>query len=169
MSTWRPHLLKVFLSNKYVYASILHQAHPSAKGHFVATASTLQREVREKLRSTNHSTRDIAAAQLVGQLLAAKAKELQLQEVAFDRGDSRWVRVVCAAAGAGAGRQARAGAIAAVYPLHHQQHGSCVDITAMTVQRFITFCCASQLIYWQHAAGLSVCKKQCNRCVTQWP
>jgi ribosomal protein L18 len=93
MSTWRPHLLKVFLSNKYVYASILHQAHPSAKGHFVATASTLQREVRDRLRSTSQSTRDIAAAQLVGELLAAKAKELQLQEVAFDRGDSRWACV----------------------------------------------------------------------------
>jgi ribosomal protein L18 len=36
----------VFFSNRYAYASILHKATPSDGGHYVASASTLQGEVR---------------------------------------------------------------------------------------------------------------------------
>jgi hypothetical protein len=47
MAVWRPYHLKVFLSNSYTYASILHKKNPSDGGHYVAAASTLQRDIRQ--------------------------------------------------------------------------------------------------------------------------
>ncbi len=49
MSLWKPYQLKVFFSNKYVYASILHKAHPKDEGRFVAAANTLQKGVQAAL------------------------------------------------------------------------------------------------------------------------
>jgi hypothetical protein len=47
MAVWRPYHLKVFLSNRYTYASILHKVNPTDGGHYVAAASTLQRNIRQ--------------------------------------------------------------------------------------------------------------------------
>lgn len=84
MATWRPHLLKVFVSKRYTYASILHKVSPSDGGHYVASASTLQKDVRELLRENGAAHNDVKASVLVGKLLADKAKEAKVQEIHFD-------------------------------------------------------------------------------------
>lgn len=83
MAVWRPYLLKVFLSNRYTYASILHKANPSDGGHYVAAASTLQRDVRQALEAQCKSHCDRQASVLVGRLLAQKAKAANVTEVHF--------------------------------------------------------------------------------------
>jgi large subunit ribosomal protein L18 len=84
MRIWRPYFLKVFFSNKYTYASILHKTKPSDGGHYVAAASTLQRSVRQALQEADQSLCDRQASVLVGRLLADKAKVAGVQEVHFD-------------------------------------------------------------------------------------
>lgn len=83
-TVWRPHLLKVFFSKRYTYAAILHKASPSDGGHYVASASTLQRDVRDMIRQQNASHCDVRASVLVGRLLAQKAKDAKVDEVHFD-------------------------------------------------------------------------------------
>ncbi len=83
-TTWRPYLLKVFFSNRYTYASILHKASPSDSGHYVAAASTAERGVRQSLAAARQSACDTNASRLVGKLLAQKAAAKNLQEVHFD-------------------------------------------------------------------------------------
>jgi ribosomal protein L18 len=82
---FKPFQLKVFFSNRYSYASILHKRAPSDPGHFVASASTLERPVREALRVAGQPLADRDAARLVGTRLAARAQELQLPSVHFAR------------------------------------------------------------------------------------
>lgn len=84
MSLWRPNVLKVFLSNRYTYASILQKANPSDGGHYVAAASTLQKDLKQALEEANHSRCDVRASVLVGKVLAEKAKAANVQEVHFD-------------------------------------------------------------------------------------
>ncbi|WIA15442.1 hypothetical protein OEZ85_002089 [Tetradesmus obliquus] len=83
MAAWRPYHLKVFLSNRYTYASILHKANPSDGGHYVAAASTLQRDIRQALEQQQQSACDMKASVLVGKLLAEKAKAANVEEVHF--------------------------------------------------------------------------------------
>jgi ribosomal protein L18 len=77
-------LLQVFFSKRYTYAAILHKTSPSDGGHYVASASTQQRDVRDMLREKGASHCDVRASVLVGKLLAEKAKEAQVEEVHFD-------------------------------------------------------------------------------------
>lgn len=86
MSVWRPYLLKVFLSNQYTYAAVLHKATPKDGGQFVASASTIQKDVRTALQQSQQSTSDVPASRLVGKLLAEQAKSLNLESVKFERG-----------------------------------------------------------------------------------
>ena len=90
MSVWKPHILKVFFSGRYCYAQILHKAHPKDGGHYVASASTIQKDVRESLRERGLSTSDTAASSLVGKLLAQKAKQINLSEVHIDMKQLRY-------------------------------------------------------------------------------
>lgn len=84
MSVWRPNILKVFLSNRYTYASILQKANPSDGGHYVASASTLHKDIKKALEDANQSRCDIQASKLIGRVLAEKAKAVNVQEVHFD-------------------------------------------------------------------------------------
>lgn len=78
------HNKQVFFSKRYTYASILHKASPADGGHYIASASTLQRDVRDLLRDSNASHCDVRASVLVGRLLAEKAKEARVDEIHFD-------------------------------------------------------------------------------------
>ena len=68
--------LNVFRSQKHIYAQIV----DDLKGHTVAAASSREKDFAEKKGGT------VAAAKLVGKLVAQRAKEKGLQQVAFDRG-----------------------------------------------------------------------------------
>jgi ribosomal protein L18 len=74
----------VFFSKRYTYASILHKASPSDGGHYVASASTLQKDIRDMLKGTGASHCDVKASVLVGRLLAEQAKQQQVNEIHFD-------------------------------------------------------------------------------------
>jgi len=70
--------LSVFRSNKHIYAQII----DDGRGVTVAAASTLDKGLREKLRTGA----DVAAAQEVGKLIAERAVAAGIKEVVFDRG-----------------------------------------------------------------------------------
>lgn len=70
--------LSVFRSNKQVYAQII----DDAKGQTLVSASTLEKDVREKLAKS--STAEAAA--YIGQLVAERAVKSGISEVVFDRG-----------------------------------------------------------------------------------
>jgi large subunit ribosomal protein L18 len=74
--------LTVHRSNEHIYAQIT-----SASGDKVlASASTLEKELRGQLKSGGNRR----AAELVGQRIAAKAKEKGIEKVAFDRAGYRY-------------------------------------------------------------------------------
>lgn len=73
----RPHMA-VFRSNNHMYVQIIDDV---AKTTLVS-ASTLQKDVKEKLEKTN----DVAAAAYLGAVIAKKAQEAGIKSVVFDRG-----------------------------------------------------------------------------------
>ncbi len=70
--------LSVFRSSKQIYAQVI----DDAAGTTVAAASTLDKELRGKLKTGA----DSAAAGEVGKLLAARAAKAGVTDVVFDRG-----------------------------------------------------------------------------------
>lgn len=70
--------LAVFRSNNHMYAQII----DDVAGNTLVAASTLDKEVKSELEKTN----DVAAAALVGTVVAKKAVEKGITEVVFDRG-----------------------------------------------------------------------------------
>src|SRR5258705_8618817 len=94
-SNERPRL-SVFRSSKHIYAQVI----DDAKGHTVAAASSLEKE----LKSTLKTGADKAAATAVGKLLAERAKKAGVDKVVFDRGGYRYHgRIKALADGARAG------------------------------------------------------------------
>jgi len=77
VATGRPRL-SVFRSKKHTYAQIINDASRCT----VAAASTLDKELKTKLKATSNVT----AAEEVGQLLAKRALKAGVKEVVFDRG-----------------------------------------------------------------------------------
>ena len=74
--------LTVHRSNEHIYAQII-----SPGGEKVlATASSVEKEVRGQLKGGGNRK----AAELVGQRIAAKAKEKGIDKVAFDRAGYRY-------------------------------------------------------------------------------
>ena len=71
--------MAVFRSNNHMYVQIIDDV---AKTTLVS-ASTLQKDVKEKLEKTN----DVAAAAYLGTVIAKKAQEAGIKSVVFDRGD----------------------------------------------------------------------------------
>jgi len=71
--------LSVFRSDKQIYAQVI----DDLKGVTVASASTLEGELKEKLKKGGANT-DAAAE--VGKLVAARAKKAGVEKVVFDRG-----------------------------------------------------------------------------------
>lgn len=70
--------LSVFRSNKYIYAQVI----DDANGKTLASASTLEKSLRSKLKKTS----DVKAAEEVGKLVSERAQKAGVKDVAFDRG-----------------------------------------------------------------------------------
>jgi large subunit ribosomal protein L18 len=74
--------LAVFKSEKHIYAQII----DDTKGHTLVSASTLDKELRQKLSKTYN----IEAAKEVGRLIAQRALSLGIKTVVFDRGGFKY-------------------------------------------------------------------------------
>jgi large subunit ribosomal protein L18 len=74
--------LTVFRSGQNIYAQVI----DDAKGHTVAAASTVEKEIRGQLKTGA----DKAAAAAVGKLVAERASAKGVKEVVFDRGSYRF-------------------------------------------------------------------------------
>jgi large subunit ribosomal protein L18 len=88
--------LTVHRSNSHIYAQVI----DAAGGKVLATASTLEREVRESRPNGGN----VAAAAEVGKRIAEKAKQLGIDSIAFDRAGYRYhgrVKALADAARAG--------------------------------------------------------------------
>lgn len=70
--------LSIFRSGKQIYAQVI----DDIKGVTVAAASTLEPELKEKLKTGANA----AAATEVGKLVAERAKKAGVEKVVFDRG-----------------------------------------------------------------------------------
>ncbi len=70
--------LSVFRSDKHIYAQIIDDTTATT----LAAASTVEKEVKEKVEFTNN----IEAAKAVGELVAKRAAEKGITTVVFDRG-----------------------------------------------------------------------------------
>jgi large subunit ribosomal protein L18 len=68
--------LNVFRSNQHIYAQLI----DDVNGVTIASASTLDKDF------SLESTKDVAAAQKVGELVAKRAVEKGISSVVFDRG-----------------------------------------------------------------------------------
>lgn len=75
-TAFKPRLC-VFRSNKRIYAQII----DDYKGHTLASASSVQQDVRDQVTSLTKTE----AARVVGQKLAEKALEANINKVVFDR------------------------------------------------------------------------------------
>jgi large subunit ribosomal protein L18 len=70
--------LSVFRSSKHIYVQVI----DDAEGRTLAAASTIDKDLREQLKTGA----DIEAAKLVGKLIAERATAAGVTEVVFDRG-----------------------------------------------------------------------------------
>ena len=70
--------LAVFRSNNHMYAQII----DDTVGNTLVSASTLQKDVKANLEKTNN----VDAAAYLGKVIAEKALEKGIKDVAFDRG-----------------------------------------------------------------------------------
>ena len=70
--------MAVFRSNNHMYVQIIDDVAKTTS----VSASTLQKDVKEKLEKTN----DVAAAAYLGTVIAKKAQEAGIKSVVFDRG-----------------------------------------------------------------------------------
>lgn len=70
--------LSVYRSGKNIYAQVIRDE----EGKTVASASTLEKALRESLKTGA----DIGAAKAVGKLVAERAREAGVEDVVFDRG-----------------------------------------------------------------------------------
>ncbi|AJC72993.1 50S ribosomal protein L18 [Pseudothermotoga hypogea DSM 11164 = NBRC 106472] len=74
--------LAVFRSEKHIYAQII----DDTKGHTLVSASTLDKELRQRLSKTYNTE----AAREVGKLIAQRALSLGIKTVVFDRGGFKY-------------------------------------------------------------------------------
>jgi large subunit ribosomal protein L18 len=74
--------LSVFRSSKHIYAQVI----DDVKGYTLAAASTLEKDLKSKLKTGA----DKAAATEVGKLLAERAVKAGVGNVVFDRGGYRY-------------------------------------------------------------------------------
>lgn len=91
-SLQRPRL-SVFRSLSEIYAQVI----DDQAGHTIASASTIDRELRAKMKGLKKSEQ----AKLVGKLLAERAKGKGVKAIVFDRGGNKYCgRVKALAEGA---------------------------------------------------------------------
>ena len=69
--------LNVYRSNSHIYAQVI----DDIDGHTLVSASTLDKEIKDKLSSTQNKE----AAKLVGELVGKRALDKGINEVVFDR------------------------------------------------------------------------------------
>jgi large subunit ribosomal protein L18 len=74
--------LAVFRSARHIYAQII----DDDLGHVLASASSMDRQLRQSLKTGGNSD----AAREVGKLLAERAAERKIEMVAFDRGGFKY-------------------------------------------------------------------------------
>jgi large subunit ribosomal protein L18 len=74
--------LSVFRSVNHIYAQVI----DDLQGKTLVTASTLDEEISKDTKKKNKTGR----AEMVGTLLAKRAVEKKIQEVAFDRGGFKY-------------------------------------------------------------------------------
>lgn len=74
--------LNVFRSLNHIYAQVI----DDVKGHTLASASTLDPDLKNKLEGENK----VAQAEAVGALIAERAKKAGVEQVAFDRGGFKY-------------------------------------------------------------------------------
>jgi large subunit ribosomal protein L18 len=74
--------LSVHRTSRHIYAQVI----DDAKGHTVAAASTLEKDMKGKLKTGA----DKAAAEAVGKLLAERAVGAGISDVVFDRGGYKY-------------------------------------------------------------------------------
>ena len=70
--------LAVFRSNNHMYAQII----DDTVGNTLASASTLEKEIKSELKKTNN----VDAAAYLGTVIAKRAIEKGIKQVVFDRG-----------------------------------------------------------------------------------
>lgn len=70
--------LNVYRSSEHIYAQVI----DDSQGHTLASASTLDPEVKTHIQDLTKAE----AAKVVGQLVAKRAKDAGIQQVVFDRG-----------------------------------------------------------------------------------
>ena len=70
--------LSVFRSSQHIYAQVI----DDVRGHTLAAASSLDKDLKEKLKTGA----DKAAATEVGRIVAERAKAAGVEKVVFDRG-----------------------------------------------------------------------------------
>lgn len=70
--------LAVFRSNMHIYAQVI----DDTIGNTICSASTMEADVKAQVEKTN----DLAAAKVVGEVVAKKAIEKGITTVVFDRG-----------------------------------------------------------------------------------
>jgi len=70
--------LSVHRSGQHIYAQLI----DDAQGKTLAAASTADKELKGKLKSTA----SVDAAKAVGELIAKRAKEAKVENIVFDRG-----------------------------------------------------------------------------------
>lgn len=68
----------IFKSNRYVYTQVI----DDENGHILASASTLEKEFKEK----NKNYKNMEACQILGGMLAKRLKQKKIEKVVFDRG-----------------------------------------------------------------------------------
>jgi large subunit ribosomal protein L18 len=81
--------LAVYKSHRHLYAQLI----DDLSGHTLASASTLDKELRDKVKGSN-----IKSAQAVGALIAERARKRGIEKVVFDRGGYPYHGVVKALA-----------------------------------------------------------------------
>jgi large subunit ribosomal protein L18 len=74
--------LSVFRSANHIYAQVI----DDAQGHTLVSASTLDKEVAQSVSRGGNSE----AARKVGEVVARRAKEAGIEDVAFDRGGYKY-------------------------------------------------------------------------------
>lgn len=68
----------VFKSNRYVYTQVVNDK----EGHVIVSASTLEKEFREKKKNY----KNMEACKILGGIVAKRLKEKKIKNVIFDRG-----------------------------------------------------------------------------------
>lgn len=74
--------LSVHRSGRHIYAQVI----DDQAGHTLASASTMEKDLRDSLKTGA----DTNAAAEVGKLVASRAKEAGVEAVVFDRGSYRY-------------------------------------------------------------------------------